>query len=130
MKHSRGRYEPPARTIPGSWLEGSPASPGREAYKWITTLPVPLAAVRECALKALTEIHAALAYLYETDEKVVVRSTLPQRQLRAELKRLDAGSTRIVVVTMRGSEVDRRTSGAVVEAIEQKLQEAGHLPGE
>lgn len=126
--HSHGGFDAIARTIPSDWLKGSSATPpGREPRKWITTLPAPLAAVRDCTLQALTEIDASLAYLYETDEKVVVRSTLPQRQLRAELKRLDASSTRIVVVTMLGTEVDRSTSGAVVEAVETKLRDEGHL---
>jgi hypothetical protein len=93
----------------------------------MTTLPVALADVRDCTLQALSGIGARLAYLYENEEKVVIRCTLPQRQIRAELKRLDPGATRIVVVTMRGSEVDRHTSGALVDAIEHALEDSGRV---
>ena len=66
------------------------------------------------------------AYRFETDDKVVIRATSPERQIRAELKPVAADATRVVVVTMRGSEVDRVTSGLVVEAIELRLRAAGY----
>jgi hypothetical protein len=93
----------------------------------MTTLCAPLAEARRCALQVFTDFNATLAYLYENDDKVVIRCTLPERQIRAELKPLDTRSTRIVVVTMQGSAFDRNTSGKLVEAIESKLQEAGFL---
>ena len=44
--------------------------------------------------------------------------------VQGKLKRLDLHSTRILVVTMRGTEVDRATSGEIVQAIEHNLQDA------
>jgi hypothetical protein len=116
--------------VPRTWTDhgsGDAEERGpRESYKWLTTLPAPLPQVRTCTLEALADMHADLAYRYETDEKVVIRCTLPERQIRAELKPLDSGSTRIVVVTMHGAEVDRVTSGRVVDAVEHKLEDAGY----
>lgn len=118
--------------VPKHWTASVAGTGGgttseREPYKWMTTLPAPLAEVRRCALEALTESNAVLAYLYETDDNVVIRCTLPQRQIRAELKPLDTRSSRIVVVTMQGNAFDRVTSGRIVDAIEHKLQDAGYL---
>ena len=126
FSHSRAGWA--AREIPWDRI-GSPASAGRlpEPYKWMTTLPASLAHVRDCALQALDGIDATLAYLYETDEKVVIRGTLRERQIRAELKPLEKDSTRILVVVMRGAEVDRSISGRIIREIEHKLSDAGHL---
>ena len=128
MKHPHDAYDPGTRWIPGDWMKGvsgdrhAGAHPeGGSPHKWMTTLGAPLPEVRQVAMEALDELDAKLAYLYEGDEKVVIRCTLPQRQLRAELKPIDAQSTRIVVVTMQGALVDRLTSGRLVEAIEHKL---------
>ena len=133
MKHTHDSFDPGERQIPGDWIAralgtdaGRHGKHAREPHKWLTTLAAPLATVRTCALEALAEMKADLAYLYETDEKVVIRSTLPQRQIRAELKPLAGDSTRIVVVTLRGAEVDRTTSGRLVEAIERKLEDTGY----
>jgi hypothetical protein len=133
MKHTQDTFDPGERQIPGDWIAralGTGAekhgTPAEEPHKWLTTLAAPLATVRTCALEALAEMNADLAYRYETDEKVVIRSTLPQRQIRAELKPLEGDSTRIVVVTLRGAEVDRITSGRLVDAIERKLEDAGY----
>ena len=129
MKHSHDSFDPGERLVPGDWIGrvvgGGPRSNrahAQEPHKWLTTLEAPLAKVRACALEALREMKAELAYRYETDEKVVVRCTLPQRQIRAELKPLPDERTRIVVVTLRGPNVDRVTSGRLIRAIEQKLQ--------
>jgi hypothetical protein len=89
-------------------------------------MAAPLPEVRRCTMEALTEARATLAYLYETDDKVVIRCTLPQRQIRAELKPLDQRLTRIVVVTMQGNAFDRATSGRIVDAIGHKLHDAGY----
>jgi hypothetical protein len=94
------------------------------------TLPAPLADVRRCALQALTEMNATLAYLYENEEKIVIRCTLPQRQIRAELKPLERESTRMVVVTMHGADLDRVTSSRILDAIEHKLSEGASDAGE
>jgi hypothetical protein len=133
MKRTHESFDPEARMIPRDWITRAAAS-GRgddvrenEPYKWMTTLPAPLDEMRRYAIEALTEANTTVAYLYETEEKVVIRCTLPQRQIRAELKSLDAHATRIVVVTMRDGEFDRATSGRIVEAIEHKLQDAGNL---
>lgn len=133
MKRTYESFDPEARVIPRGWITHAAGERGagvrdNEPYKWMTSLPAPMHDVRRCALEALTEANATLAYLYETEEKVVIRCTLPERQIRAELKSLDARSTRIVVVTMRDSEFDRATSGRIVDAIEHKLQDAGYLP--
>jgi len=138
MKRTHESFDPEARMIPRRWITQAAGERGagvrrsaavreNEPYKWITTLLAPLNDVRRCTLEALSEVNATVAYLYETEEKVVIRCTLPQRQIRAELKPLDVSSTRIVVVTMRDSEFDRAISGRIVDAIEQKLQAAGHL---
>jgi hypothetical protein len=124
MKHRT--FDPSERVIPGDWMSGTrPGGDGRaqEKFKWMEVLPAPLAEVRRCALQALTEMNATLAYLYENEEKVVIRCTLPQRQIRAELKPLERQSTRLVVVTMRGADLDRVTSGRILDAIEHKLSE-------
>ena len=130
MKHTSNAFDPLARRVPGNWIDhgsgGQGAHASGESHKWLTTLPAPLPQVRLYTLEALAELHADIAYRYETDEKVVIRCTLPERQVRAELKPVDAGATRIVVVTMQGADVDRVTSGRVVEAVEQKLEEAGY----
>ena len=132
MKRPHESFDPEARMIPREWI--ARAADARRAgvrqsepYKWIATLPAPLDPMRRCTLEALSETSATLAYLYETEEKVVIRCTLPDRQIRAELKPLNASATRIVVVTMRGSEFDRATSGRIVNAIEHKLQDAACL---
>jgi hypothetical protein len=129
MKHPE-HFDPQARMAPRNWSgqgsSGERVQRSGETHKWLTTLPAPLAQVRLCTLEALAEMHADLAYRYETAEKIVIRCTLPERQIRAELKPLDAGSTRIVVVTMHGADVDRLTSGRVVDAVEQKLEDAGY----
>jgi hypothetical protein len=129
MKHSHDLFDPGERLVPGDWigraLGGGPRTrrpDADEPHKWLTTLQAPLSKVRACALEALREMKAELAYRYETDEKVVIRSTLPQRQIRAELKPLPDECTRIVVVTLRGPDVDRVTSGRLIRAIERKLQ--------
>ena len=132
MKRTHESFDPEARMIPRDWITRAASERGHgvrenEPYKWMTTLPAPLHEMRRCAIEALTEANATVAYLYETEEKVVIRGTLPQRQIRAELKALDARATRIVVVTMRDSEFDRATSGRIVQAIEHKLQDAGYL---
>ena len=131
MKPIREHFDPEARIVPKDWHSaigrGGESTREREPYKWLTTLPAPLAEVRRCTLAALDESNASLAYLYETDDKVVIRATLPQRQIRAELKPLDGRFTRIVVVTMQGSAFDRATSGGIVDAIEHKLHDAGYL---
>ena len=130
MKHSFGPFDPCDRVFPSDWISG-PRSVNEEHRhenrKWMATLAAPLEDVRRCALQALTELNATLAYLYENEEKIVIRCTLPQRQIRAELKRLDAGTTRIVVVTMHGADVDRLTSGRILSAIEHKLNEGGEV---
>jgi hypothetical protein len=134
MKHTHDSFDPGERQIPGDWIAralgtgaGHQDTHTGEPHKWLTTLAAPLATVRACALEALAEMNADLAYRYETEEKVVIRGTLPQRQIRAELKPLEGGdSTRIVVVTLSGAEVDRITSGRLVDAIERKLQDAGY----
>jgi hypothetical protein len=132
MKPIREQLDPGTRMIPRDWNmsaigRGSASTSEREPYKWLTTLPAPLAEVRRCTLDTLSEWNSTLAYLYENSDKVVIRSTLPQRQIRAELKPLDARFTRIVVVTMQGSAFDRTTSGQIVDAIEHKLHDAGYL---
>ena len=131
MKLTREPFDPAARMVPEDWNVnaigiGGDSEREREPYKWLTTLRAPLAEVRRCTLEALTEAHATLAYLYETDDKVVVRCTLPQRQIRAELKPMDTRFTRIVVVTMQGNAFDRATSGRIVNAIGHKLHDAGY----
>jgi hypothetical protein len=132
MKRTRESFDPQARMVPPDWITRAASGRGdgvreHERYRWMTTLPAPLDEMRRYAMEALTEANATVAYLYETEEKVVIRCTLPQRQIRAELKALDARATRIVVVTMRDSEFDRGTSGRIVQAIEHKLQDAGYL---
>ena len=138
MKHPYDPFDPGARWIPEDWMKGAfgggrtraRARPeARAPHKWMTTVEAPLAEARNAAMAALDEMDAALAYLYEADEKVVIRCTLPQRQLRAELKPVDAHATRIVVVTMEGADVDRLTSGRLVEAIERKLAAEPHSSG-
>jgi hypothetical protein len=133
MKHTLDAFDPLARMVPRKWIDqcsdGVQRMDSAEPHKWLTTLRAPLAAVRASALEALAEMNAAVAYRYETEEKIVIRCTLPERQIRAELKPFEGGATRIVVVTMRGSEVDRITSGRIVDAIEQKLQDAGYPAG-
>jgi hypothetical protein len=132
MKHPHEPFDPGARLVPRDWITqpsraaGQHRGPRRDVHKWMTTLPAPIAKVRECALQALESMNATLAYRYETDEKVVVRATLLERQIRAELKPIAADTTRIVVVTMRGHEVDRLTSSLVLEAIELRLQDVGY----
>ena len=96
-----------------------------QAHKWLTILPAPIAEVREATMHALNDVNAVLAYLYEAEAKVVIRSTLPQRQIRAELTPIDPTTTRIVVVTMKGDDVDRLTSSHIVGATEQELADKG-----
>jgi hypothetical protein len=131
MKHTHESFDPEGRLIPSEWITRTLGTGAKdhmhtgETQKWLTTLQAPLAEVRACALEALAEMNADIAYRYDTDEKVVIRCTLPQRQIRAELKPIEGDSTRIVVVTMRGAEVDRTTSGRLVDTIEHKLEDAG-----
>lgn len=136
MKQSNA-FDPGSRMVPRDWIrmggtqdrgpqDRGPAEESHEPYRWMATFAAPLAHVRTCALEVLNEMGAALAYRYETDEKVIVRCTLLERQIRAELKPLEAQSTRVVIVTMRGTDVDRVTSGRVVSAIERKLEAAGY----
>lgn len=128
MKHRT--FDPGERFTAHDWRSSTRAggdARGGESCRWMTTLPAPLAEVRRCALQALTEMNATLAYLYENEEKIVIRCTLPQRQIRAELKPLDLGATRIVVVTMHGADVDRITSGRILDAIEHKLSDGSEV---
>jgi len=67
-------------------------------------------------------MEAEVAYLYEADNKVVIRATLPHRQIRAELTQLEPESTRAVVTCMRDSDVDRLTSSRVIRGMEQILE--------
>ena len=131
MKHTLDTFDPGACMVPRDWISHPPRAgqdPGHrhDIHKWITTLPAPLATVHECALQALEAMNATLAYRFENDDKVVIRATVLERQIRAELKPIGSDGTRIVVVTMRGAEVDRHTSGLVVEAIELQLRDAGY----
>jgi hypothetical protein len=131
MKHRT--FDLGERVIPSDWISGTRSDSldrgpeSHESHKWMAALSAPLEEVRRCALQALTEMNATLAYLYENEEKVVIRCTLPQRQIRAELKRVDERSTRMVVVTMHGADVDRATSGRILDAIEHKLNEGGEV---
>lgn len=133
MKHlstsNVGPHQAGSRLVPEDWMRGRsnaaarPASgaPRSDSRKWMTTLPAALPEVRDATLSALAQMNATLAYLYEAQHKVVVRSTLPGRQIRTELTRLHDDTTRIVVVSMQGSAVDRSTSGEVIQAIERTL---------
>ena len=67
-------------------------------------------------------MDAEVAYLYEADHKVVLRATLPHRQIRAELTQLEPESTRAVVTCMRDSDVDRITASRVIRGMEQILE--------
>jgi hypothetical protein len=132
MKRTHEPFDPGARMVPRDWISlprragGQHRGHGRDVHKWMTTLPAPFAKVHECALQALESMNATLAYRFETEDKVVIRATLLERQIRAELKPAGNDATRIVVVTLRGTEVDRLTSGLVVEAIELQLRDAGY----
>jgi hypothetical protein len=90
----------------------------------MSTVDAPLAKVRECVQEVFDGLGAAIAYLYESEDKVVIRGTRPRQQIRAELRPLEdaPGSTRIMVVVSEDSQVDRDASGQIVEAIESKLQ--------
>ncbi|RPI42475.1 MAG: hypothetical protein EHM59_17735 [Betaproteobacteria bacterium] len=107
------------------------ANAGSEQYstsasrKWLTTFPAALPDVREAALRTLAEMRAEIAYLYEAEDKVVIRATQPQRQIRAELAVLDPSSTRVVVASLQGTAVDRPTSAWVIAAMERILEAPG-----
>jgi hypothetical protein len=123
------------RVVPSDWIRrcaGAPLQSARPfragAGRWLTTLPHALPSVREAALHALASMSAQLAYFYEAEGKVVIRSTLAQSQIRAELTAIDPETTRIVVVSMNGDDVDRQTATEVVAAIEDRLEAGAELP--
>lgn len=89
--------------------------------RWLTTFPATPGVVREALLGALSDMHAQLAYLYQADDKVIVRALLGEYQIRTELAPLDAGTTRIVVVALRDGDVDRALSCRIVDAVEANL---------
>ena len=89
--------------------------------RWLTTLPAKTGVVRETLLSTLSDMRAQLAYLYQTDDKVIVRALLGERQIRVELAPVDVDSTRIVVVTLKDGEVDRALSSRIVEIVEANL---------
>lgn len=89
--------------------------------RWLTTLPAKTGVVRESLLGTLSDMRAQLAYLYQADDKVIVRALLGERQIRAELAPLDHETTRIVVVTLKDGDVDRALSSRIVETVEANL---------
>lgn len=89
--------------------------------RWLTTLPATPGVVREALLGTLSDMHAQLAYLYQADDKVIVRALLGEHQIRAELAPLDAETTRIVVVALRDGDADRALACRIVEAVEANL---------
>lgn len=121
------------RTVRGSRTAGAPAQlPVRQERashlprpiphrRWLATLPASLDAVREAVLATLTELQAQLAYLYHADDRIVVRSTLGERQIRAEMTVIDEGNTRIAVVTVCNGDVDRMLSSRIVQAVESRV---------
>jgi hypothetical protein len=132
MNRSEDGFDPVVRMVPKEWIRADAGRCGERLRKphsssrnrWMSTVPAALDRVRACAMLALEELQAEVAYLYEDDAKVVIRCTLPGRQIRAELRPLEteALATRIVVVVSRGTEVDREASGKIVQSIEAKLQ--------
>jgi len=131
MNRTEERFDPSARVIPQDWVKqpgtGSSAVPARgpdTPHRWMSTVEAPLHRVRECAQAVFEEMDAAIAYLYETDDKIVIRCTRPRQQIRTELRPLEdePGSTRIMVVVSLDAQVDRLASGRIVQAIEGKLQ--------
>ncbi len=89
--------------------------------RWLTTLPAKTGVVRETLLSTLSDMRAQLAYLYQTDDKVIVRALLGEHQIRVELAPVDVDSTRIVVVTLKDGEVHRALSSRIVEIVEANL---------
>lgn len=77
--------------------------------------------MREALLGTLSDLRAQLAYLYQTDDKVIIRALLGDRQIRAELSPLDSDTTRIVVVAQKDAAVDRALSSRIVEIVEGNL---------
>lgn len=123
-----------ARIIPSNWIKrstGASEQPARTrdgSGQWLTTLPSPLDRVREAALTALSILGSPLACLHETAEKIVIRSSLGGCQIRSEMTSIDPETTRIVVVSMHGDDVDRRMSTAVVAAIKLQLEQSPTPP--
>ncbi len=133
MKYTHGSapsIRPPVR-LKSDRLRGAehgPADPyssrPAESRKWLTTFAAPLSGVRAAVLRTFADMPAEVAYLYETDAKVVIRATQPHRQIRIELSQLDPESTRAVVTCMRDSDVDRLTASRIIRAMEQILEPA------
>ncbi|MCC6534290.1 MAG: hypothetical protein IT531_17200 [Burkholderiales bacterium] len=120
-----------ARLIPDDWMRSPRHRPNEARHtpvrgRWLTTLPAPLADVRDTALQALRDMDTELAYLYEAENKVVIRSSLEGREIRAEFTPIDRSSTRVVVVTLHDGEVDRATSNRVIQSIESALEAIGY----
>lgn len=103
------------RTAPGS------SDDRAHAQRWLTTLPATPGVVRESLLGTLSDMRAQLAYLYQAQDKVIVRALLGERQIRVELAPLDEQTTRIVVVTLKDGDVDRALSSRIVQAVEANL---------
>jgi hypothetical protein len=134
MKGPEERFDAGARIIPSQWMKSNSGNGtheqrrarGHGAHQWMATLQIPLQPVRAAALQVFEDLGAEIAYRYEDESKVVIRCTLPQRQIRVELTPVDglSSSTRIMVVASAGAEVDRPTSARILRAIECELEAA------
>lgn len=116
------------RIIPSGWITrpaGARPQPARPSegsrQKWLTTLPSPLASVREAALNALATMSSRVDRLEESEGKVVIHSTLADCRVRSELAAIDPQTTRVGVSALRGDEADRGISDQIVTAIERRL---------
>lgn len=88
---------------------------------WLTTLLEPVNRVQEAAHAVLDDMAARLEYMRTSGEKIILSAALGERRIRVEISPLDAGSTRIVAVTLHRGEVDRGTSSDFVHAVESHL---------
>ena len=114
----------PATCSADSAKFGHPAVPRERpahARKWLTTIPSALMEVRNAVLDSFVSARTEILYLYEADNKVVVRAREPQREIRLEMVALDALTTRIIVSCLHGQDIDRTTSARILAAVENLL---------
>lgn len=131
MKGREDGFDPGARIVPSQWMKSGSATRGHDprrsrghgTHQWMATLPAALDRVRDSALQVFEDLGAEIAYRYQDEAKVVIRCTLPKRQIRTELCPMDgsSASTRIMVVASDDSHVDRSTSARILRAIEREV---------
>ena len=66
-------------------------------------------------------MDAKVLYLYQVDDRIVIRAERALHHIRIEIAATDDAHTRIAVTCRHGRDVDRAVSGQVIASVEERL---------